>query len=305
VRFWVGVTDNRWFDFISSREFDEVNFWQPSARAPFSTLPAGTPFLFKLKAPHNCIAGGGGFVRFTQLPLSLAWDAFGERNGARSIEDLQRLIQSNSFGPLTFNPDIGCTVVTEVFYLPPDRRIPLDSLFATNIVRGRTYDTASDAGQLIWSAVEDARSTLGVAETVDVEERNRFGRPFLMRARLGQGSFRTGVIDAYRRRCAITGETTLPVLEAAHIKPFAEEGPHRIDNGLLLRSDFHKLFDTGLVTIEPDYTIRISSRIRDRYFNGKAYYRLNGRKLESIPDDPSDCPRTDYLRWHNERRFME
>ena len=49
--------------------------------------------------------------------------------------------------------------------------------------------------------------------------------------------------DAYERRCAVTGEKTLPVLEAAHIRPYALLGPHRVNNGLLLRSDLHKLFD--------------------------------------------------------------
>ena len=40
---------------------------------------------------------------------------------------------------------------------------------------------------------------------------------------------------------AITGEKTLPVLNAAHIKPYAEEGPHEVRNGLLLREDLHTL----------------------------------------------------------------
>ncbi|OCN02834.1 hypothetical protein A7X67_02970 [Clostridium sp. W14A] len=42
--------------------------------------------------------------------------------------------------------------------------------------------------------------------------------------RLGQGTFRVIVTEAYQRRCAFTGERTLPVLEAAHIKPYSENG---------------------------------------------------------------------------------
>ncbi|MCH9828873.1 MAG: HNH endonuclease, partial [Gammaproteobacteria bacterium] len=94
-------------------------------------------------------------------------------------------------------------------------------------------------------------------------------------------------------------------LEAAHIRPYADEGPHRTNNGLLLRSDFHKLFDSGLVTVEPDYTIRISGRIRERYFNGKAYYRLHAQPLVGVPDDPLDRPSPEFLRWHNNERFLE
>ena len=57
--FWLGVTDNAWFDFLSRSALDEVNFWQPSGTAPFTSLPEGTPFLFKLKRPYNHVAGGG------------------------------------------------------------------------------------------------------------------------------------------------------------------------------------------------------------------------------------------------------
>lgn len=73
----------------------------------------------------------------------------------------------------------------------------------------------------------------------------RYGAEYLMRARLGQGAFRVMVSDAYQRRCAVTGERTLPFLEAAHIRPYTEEGPRVISNGLLLRSDLHTLFDRG------------------------------------------------------------
>ena len=72
----------------------------------------------------------------------------------------------------------------------------------------------------------------------------RFGEPTLVRPRLGQGASASVVTDAYQRRCAVTKERTLPVLEAAHIKPYADGGEHRIDNGLLLRRDLHTLRDS-------------------------------------------------------------
>ncbi|MDD5603865.1 MAG: HNH endonuclease signature motif containing protein, partial [Eubacteriales bacterium] len=67
--------------------------------------------------------------------------------------------------------------------------------------------------------------------------------------RLGQGGFRVVITEAYQRRCAITGEKTLPVLEASHIRPYSEEGPHLASNGILLRQDYHTLFDRGYITI--------------------------------------------------------
>ncbi|WP_162470581.1 HNH endonuclease [Desulfosporosinus orientis] len=64
------------------------------------------------------------------------------------------------------------------------------------------------------------------------------------------------VTEAYYRRCAITGEKTLPVLEAAHIKPYSLEGSHETNNGLLLRKDLHTLFDRGYITITEDCHMR-------------------------------------------------
>lgn len=45
------------------------------------------------------------------------------------------------------------------------------------------------------------------------------------------------VTEAYQRRCVITGEKTLPVLNAFHIKPYSQEGPHKVRNGLLMWED--------------------------------------------------------------------
>jgi putative restriction endonuclease len=303
IRFWAGVTDNRWFEFVSRRNFDEVNFWQPSARPPFTGLPEGTPFLFKLKRPSNHFVGGGFFVRYTRLPLTTAWDVFGEQNGAESADDLLRLIGSHRNEAPSLTTEIGCTILTNVFYLPETKWLQASDVFASNIMVGRTYDTSEPQAMSLWSAVEMAKSANMVRESLD-QDRGRFGRPFLMQARLGQGSFRTLVIDAYHRRCALTGESTLPALEAAHIQPYANNGPHAINNGLLLRSDFHKLFDAGLITIDSDRKIRISGRIKNQYFNGKAYYRLDGQELAGMPDDSRDHPDPAFLRWHNDNRFV-
>lgn len=122
--------------------------------------------------------------------------------------------------------------------------------------------------------------------------------------RLGQGAFRVVVTDAYQRRCAITGEKTLPVLEAAHIKPYAEEGPHAVNNGLLLKSDFHTLFDGGYITIDKDYRIDVSKRLHEDYGNGKDYYKYHGEKLLILPEKQIELPSKEYLEWHNEHVFL-
>jgi putative restriction endonuclease len=93
------------------------------------------------------------------------------------------------------------------------------------------------------------------------------------------------VLDACGRRCAITGESTLPVLEAAHIRPYKENGPHEPGNGLLLRADFHKLFDQGLLTVTPEPRVPVSDRIKKEWLNGEVYNQLSGKELRSFPGE--------------------
>ncbi len=82
---------------------------------------------------------------------------------------------------------------------------------------------------------------------------------------------------------------TLPALEAAHIRPFAEGGEHEASNGVLFRRDIHSLFDAGYVTITADLRFEVSRRIRQEFENGRRYYELQGREL-ALPDDRRSRP---------------
>lgn len=72
-----------------------------------------------------------------------------------------------------------------------------------------------------------------------------------IRERRGQGGFRNSLRNRYGDRCLITGCDVLDVLEAAHISPYRGEEDNHPENGLLLRSDIHTLFDLDLLGIEP------------------------------------------------------
>ena len=121
--------------------------------------------------------------------------------------------------------------------------------------------------------------------------------------RLGQGAFRVLVIDAYQRRCTVTGEKILPVLEAAHIKPYAQSGPHAVNNGLLLRADLHILFDRGYLTVDPDLRVHVSQKIREEYQNGRHYYALEGQVLQTTPVHETQQPDRSFLSWPNENVY--
>ena len=96
----------------------------------------------------------------------------------------------------------------------------------------------------------------------------------------------------------------MPVLEAAHIKPFALSGPTSTNNGLLLRSDLHKLFDLGYLTVTKDSHVEISKRIKEEYENGREYYALHGQQIKVLPDSPADRPSALYVEWHNQNIYV-
>lgn len=311
VRFFVGVTDWDWYSLhANAASVEEVNFWKPSPKAGFAALQPGELFLFKLHSPRNFIAGGGFFSKFTSLPVSLAWEAFGQSNGARSLAEVRMRIAHYRHTPIPpgEDPTIGCILLEEPFFWPEKSWIDSSPYFNLNTVVGKTYDTLSEAGIHLWNEVQDRLIDLSERSTnpgpaLSAVTRDRFGTPQLVFPRLGQGTFRILVTDAYQRRCAMTGEKTLPVLEAAHIRPYANEGLHEISNGLLLRSDLHTLFDRGYLGIDPDdLRVLVSPRIKEQYSNGRHYYELQGQPI-SLPVDAAFTPSRENLIYHAENIF--
>jgi hypothetical protein len=108
-----------------------------------------------------------------------------------------------------------------------------------------------------------------------------------IRLRRGQPAFRDALLEAYGRRCAITGCAVEDVLEAAHITPHLGTITNHVSNGLLLRADIHTLFDCGLLAIEPkSRTVVINKRLR-----ASSYAKLIGKALRQ-PKDAAKGPST-------------
>ncbi|MFZ0636660.1 MAG: HNH endonuclease [Candidatus Acidiferrales bacterium] len=298
MHFYVAVTDADWFNYLSgSGPHDEVNFWQPSAGRQFRSLNPGEPFLFKLHSPRNYIVGGGFFLRFTVLPVSFAWDAFTTKNGARTEQEMRARIARYRRIPPSPGDDyqIGCILLQSPFFFSEEYWIPASD-WSPNIVQGRTYDTLQPHGTWLWQQVEDH---LRIAAAVP----SGVGSPQIVFPRLGQGSFRVMVADAYNRRCAVTDSPVLYVLDAAHIRPFKEEGPHDVRNGILLRQDVHTLFDRGYITVTPEFRVEVSHLIKEEFENGHEYYSAQGKGI-ALPQDSGQWPARDFLCWHNENVYL-
>lgn len=308
---YVGVTDLEWYDQLAhDPDCSEVNFWQPSGRHLFKVLSPGDLFLFKLHSPNNYIVGGGFFETASLLPVSLAWETFRTGNGVGSLAAMRERIAKYRREPLSAGQDpvIGNIILQQPFFFRQDAWIPSPPDFSLNTVQGKSYDLDAGTGRDIWRVLEERLSSpvlmIGKASVTEGIVTRMFSDPVLARRRLGQGGFRVMVTDSYERRCAITNEHTLPVLEAAHIRPVSEGGHHSVNNGLLLRSDVHTLFDRGYVTVTPDYRFRVSPRLRSDWNNGRVYYAQDDLTIH-LPADKSKWPDRVHLEWHADTVFLK
>jgi len=319
------VTDRRWFERLRATAgpgvpIDNVNFWRPSAQDRFRAVPRGGLVFFRLKSPVNRIVGFGTFVTDVRERISVAWDLFGDKNGYPDADGFTRAI-------VAYRRDAGlsdaealarpltCLVLVDAVMLPEERWLPWDERagWSRNIVVGKGYDLRTAPGDALaalraeWAAERRPR---GIAEPAPVfasdrfvplavDERARILTP--AHERLGQGAFKAELLAAYDG-CAVTGEHSRPVLDAAHIQPYLGPVSNHPQNGLLLRADLHRLFDAGYVTVTPDLRLEVSPRLREEFDNGKVYYDRHGQPIR-VPDDPSRAPSPAALRWHNENVF--
>lgn len=144
--------------------------------------------------------------------------------------------------------------------------------------------------QLMAKAVEkhagDEESVPAIRQALD-DTNDTYGRS---KQRRNQARFKLNLINMYGLKCAITGETIAEVIEAAHIVPHSKAGVNHTDNGLLLRSDVHKLFDANLLAVNPNsLKVVVAPALK-----GTGYAALSGTKLAAQVDGL--YPAVEYLR---------
>jgi predicted restriction endonuclease len=104
-------------------------------------------------------------------------------------------------------------------------------------------------------------------------------RHSLVAVREGQAAFRRALIRRYGQICAVSGPTPVEALEAAHLRAFAQFKEHRVEDGMLLRADIHRLFDRGLIAVDPNtMTICVSPSLAGY----PEYATIHGQRL-AIP----------------------
>lgn len=307
MRGYIGVTDSGWAAQLRATGQREANFWSPSGRTRFRALQAGEPFLFKTHSPDNRIVGGGFFEHFTFLRASEAWDFLGLANGVDSLEELRARVQRYRRGHVEADPWIGCIILGDVDFFDDSVELAPPRSFAKNIVRGKGYDldgpeVDTDAERLFGLLMAGNAAGVGSAQPLVVPG-PVFGEDAVVRRRIGQGAFKALVLESYERRCAITGHKIAPTLQAAHIKPVSRGGENRVDNGLLLRSDVHTMFDRGYLTVDTSHRLRVSPRLREEFGNGEEFYSREGTVI-ALPQRTVDHPGKAFLEWHGDEVFL-
>jgi putative restriction endonuclease len=309
MRGTIAITDSGWYEMLLVHpELAEVNFWTPSPRRSFGAHE-NTPFFFKLRSPASAICGFGFFNRYVALPDWLAWESFGIGNGCETLEAMRERIgqirRRTSYRGDIHDPHIGCVLILAPMFFPKEDWVSQPSDWRAPTQTYKMYDLTSGEGLRVWKECQDRASALGayarrLEQGVLVkEEQDRYGQPILVRPRMGQYTFRVAVMEAYEWGCSVTSEHSLPALEAAHIRPYGQSGPHDVANGLLLRADLHRLFDKGYLAVTPDLKLEVSTRLKEDYENGHTYYPMHGQTIR-VPERKNERPSPEFLRWHCE-----
>jgi len=127
-----------------------------------------------------------------------------------------------------------------------------------------------------------------------------------IKIRIGQNFFRKTVLSNYYGRCCITGNPIPELLVASNILPWSQYPEHRLNphNGLCLSSTQDKAFDKGLITIDSNYQIILSSYIKD-FLSEKTIKENFGVYSDQLIQMPEKFhPDQDFLKYHREKIFV-
>jgi putative restriction endonuclease len=288
----IAPTDIDWFQFLKQRlNFSAINFWTDRPWNP-RRINEGDKFYFLLKAPIRKIGGYANFVYYENLTIEEAWQKFGRGNGVNSLYELG--VKATGELEPDFTTEIGCLVLENPVFLEIEdyfHPTEYNLSFSNQISKLKYYSQlnqinfASDYKQVGFSF-----ASFNSKENYEFKESSRVK---------GQSKFRQSLTKFYNQQGAISGETCLTILDAVHINPHINENKNHIKNGVLLRSDLHKLFDEGLLTITPDYKVVIADELAT-----SDYYKYNHQQI-NLPEATTLYPSQQLLKFHNQYIFRD
>jgi len=134
-------------------------------------------------------------------------------------------------------------------------------------------------------------------------------RTAIVKARVNQAFFRSAVLAAYDCKCCVTGLSIPEVLTASHIVPWSVDTKNRTNprNGLCLNAVHDKAFDCGLITVTPDYRVRVSGVLKRLSHSGddirqSLFLKYEGERI-ALPS--RFLPDGAFLDYHNVHVFRD
>ncbi len=141
-------------------------------------------------------------------------------------------------------------------------------------------------------------------ETSDLPKAGK-EREIVVKVRVNQSFFRKAVLAAYDFRCCITGLGIPELLNASHIVPWSKDEINRVNprNGLCLNAIHDRAFDRGLLTITPEFKIKISKSIKCNDVDSAVHDFLLRYDGSTIKLPTRFLPDANFLKYHNKSVF--
>jgi hypothetical protein len=204
-------------------------------------------------------------------------------------------------------PQLNSDILNKLQDLLDKKESPLTS--DSNKNAGYLFAISSHAAQALFEWIElklKTESEIGARSIDDlisnlVEGSDSAERCALQSSRIGQGKFRSELLEKWNSQCCVTSLNVTSLLRASHIKPWRDcNNQERLDhyNGFLLSPTYDAAFDAGFISFENDGKIKLS--------NGLSYLQTQALGLSptaSIQDSLSTQHKK-YLKYHRDYIFQ-
>jgi putative restriction endonuclease len=153
-----------------------------------------------------------------------------------------------------------------------------------------------------------ANSSVEQVSEIEIDDLPKEGkvRTQLVKVRVNQNFFRAMVIASYNNKCCITGISNKELLVAGHIRPWGVDEKNRMNpqNGLAINALHDKAFEAGLITILPNYKVKVSSILKKSKDESiKEYFVRYDNQSIILPK--RFYPAKEFLEYHNDERFKK
>lgn len=172
------------------------------------------------------------------------------------------------------------------------------------------YNNWEELANEAYSLLKNLSPSNSLSEKIEKDIPAGADKVSVVKQRVGQDFFRASVLASYDMQCCITGVSDPKLLIASHIKPWIRATSlekTNPSNGLCLNPFHDSLFDKGYISLDDDYKIMISPKLRKIETDHQTrewLYQYEG-KLIHLPRIKAFAPCKDFLEYHRDTIFIK